>query len=57
MIFQFWAHFFTWLLKVQSCKLYNHKHMIALTQIASPEILALIAVLVFKFRVQVERRQ
>ena len=35
-------------LKVQSCKLYNNKYMIASTQITSTEILAFIAVLVFK---------
>ena len=36
------------LLKVQSCKLYNNKYMIASTQITNTEILALIAVPVFK---------
>ena len=35
-------------LKVQSCKLYNNKYMIALTQVTNIEILAFIAVLVFK---------
>ena len=35
-------------LKVQSCKLYNNKYMIALTQITNTETLAFIAVLVFK---------
>ena len=35
-------------LKVQSCKLYNNKYMIALTQITNTEIFALIAVLIFK---------
>ena len=36
------------LLKVQSCKLYNDKYMMALTQITNTAIVALIAVLVFK---------
>ena len=36
------------LLKVQSCKLYNNKYMIAATQITNTEIFALIFVLVFK---------
>ena len=36
------------LLKVQSCKLYNKKYMIVSTQIASTEIFAFIIVLVFK---------
>ena len=35
-------------LKVQSCKLYNSKYMIASTQITNTEIFALISVLVFK---------
>ena len=35
-------------LKVQSCKLYSSKYMIALTQITNTEIFAFIAVLVFK---------
>ena len=35
-------------LKVQSCKLYNSKYMIASTQITNTEIFAFIAVLVFK---------
>ena len=35
-------------LKVQSCKLYNNKYMIASTKIANTEIFAFIAVLVFK---------
>ena len=35
-------------LKVQSCKLYNNKHMIASTQRRNSENFALIAVLVFK---------
>ena len=34
-------------LKVQSCKLYNGKYMISLTQITDSEIFAFIAVLVF----------
>ena len=34
-------------LKVQSCKLYNNKYMIASTQLANTEIFAFIAVLVF----------
>ena len=35
-------------LKVQSCKLYNNKYMIASTQITNTDIFAFIAVLVFK---------
>ena len=35
-------------LKVQSCKLYNNKYTIALTQITNTEIFAFIAVVVFK---------
>ena len=35
-------------LKVQSCKLYNKKYMIASTQITKTEIFAFIAVLVLK---------
>ena len=35
-------------LKVQSCKLYSSKYMIALTQITNTEIFTFIAVLVFK---------
>ena len=35
-------------LKVQSCKLYNNKYIIASTPITNTEISALIAVLVFK---------
>ena len=35
-------------LKVQSCKLYNNKHMIAPTQIRNTKTFALIALLVFK---------
>ena len=35
-------------LKVQSCKLYNNKYMIASTQITNTEIFAFRAVLVFK---------
>ena len=35
-------------LKVQSCKLYSSKYMIASTQKANTEIFAFIAVLVFK---------
>ena len=35
-------------LKVQSCKLYNDKYVIASTQIKNTEIFAFIAVLVFK---------
>ena len=34
-------------LKVQLCKLYNNKYMITLTQIATTEIFASIAALVF----------
>ena len=36
------------ILKIQSCKLYNNKYMIASTQITNPEIFAFIAVVVFK---------
>ena len=36
------------ILKVQSCKLYNNKYIIALTQITNTEIFAFTAVLVFK---------
>ena len=36
------------LLKAQSCKLYNSKHMITLTQITNTDIFAFIAILVFK---------
>ena len=35
-------------LKVQSCKLYNNKYVIALTQITNTEVFAFMAVLVFK---------
>ena len=35
-------------LKVQSCKSYNNKYMIALIQIRNTKIFAFIAVLVFK---------
>ena len=36
------------LLKVQSCRLYNNKYMIASTQITNNETFAVVAVLVFK---------
>ena len=36
------------ILRIQSCKLYNNKNMIASTQITNTEILAFIAVLAFK---------
>ena len=36
------------ILKVQSCKLYYNKYMIASTQIANTDIFSFIAVLVFK---------
>ena len=36
------------MLKVQSCKLYNNKYIIALTQIRNTEIFEVIAVLGFK---------
>ena len=36
------------MLKVQSCKSFKNKYMIALTQITNTEIFAFIAVLVFK---------
>ena len=50
----------TYYLKVQSCKLYNNKYMIASTQITSTEIFAFSAVLVFtllslKFCLQTEK--
>ena len=35
-------------LKLQSCKLYNNKHMIASTQITKTEIFAIMVVLVLK---------
>ena len=35
-------------LKVQSCKLYNNKYMIASTQITNTEVFALVSVLVSK---------
>ena len=35
-------------LKVQSCKLYNNKYVIASTQITSTEMLSFIVVLVFQ---------
>ena len=35
-------------LKVQLCKLYNSKYMVASTQIINTEVFAFIAVLVFK---------
>ena len=35
-------------LKVQSCKLYNSKYMIASIQITNTEILAFVSVLIFK---------
>ena len=38
----------TSLLKVQSCRLYNNKYMIASTQITNNETFAVVAVLVFK---------
>ena len=38
----------TRVLKVQSCRLYSNKFMIASTQITKTEIFAFIAVLVFK---------
>ena len=37
-----------WILKVQSCRSYNNKYLIALTQITTTEIFAFIAILVFK---------
>ena len=37
-----------YLLKVQSCKLYNDKYMIGSTQITNTEIVAFISVLVFR---------
>ena len=35
-------------LKVQSCKLYNNKYVIALTQITNTDVFGFMAVLVFK---------
>ena len=43
-----WKCLYKLVLKVQSCKLYDGKYMIASTQITNAEIFALIAVLVFK---------
>ena len=45
------------LLKVQSCKLYNNKNMIALTQITSTEIFTFVTVLfrAVKFCLQTEK--
>ena len=42
------ANKWKFLLKVQSCKLYNNKYVIASTQITNTEIFEFIAVLVFK---------
>ena len=42
------AYLINYLLKVQSCKLYNNKYVIALTQITNTEIFAFITVLVFE---------
>ena len=39
---------FKWRLKVQSCKLYNEKYMIALAPLTNTAISAFMAVLVFK---------
>ena len=36
------------MLKVQSCKLYNNKYLIALTKLKKTEIFVFIAVLAFK---------
>ena len=36
-------------LKVQSCKLYNNKYMVASTQITNTEVFVFIAVLLCKF--------
>ena len=40
--------YFHFILRMQSCKLYNRKYMITSTQITNTEIFAFIAVLVFK---------
>ena len=40
--------FYINILKVQSCKLYNNKHMIASTEITNTEMFALFGVVVFK---------
>ena len=42
------AYLINYSLKVQSCKLYNNKYVIALTQIANNDIFASIAVHVLK---------
>ena len=42
-----WVFIRLWL-KVQSCKLYNNKYLIASTQVTDAEIFAFIAALVFK---------
>ena len=43
-----WDIKYNMILKVQSCKLYNNKHMIASTQITKTEIFAFTPVLVYK---------
>ena len=42
-------------LKVQSCKLYNNKHMFAPTQVASTQILAFMVVLVYKQTIETDK--
>ena len=46
-MFRFAAENYKLNLKLQSCKLYNNKYMIASTQMINIEIFALITVLVF----------
>ena len=45
------------MLKVQSCKLYDNKYMIPLTQITNTEVFAFIAVLVLGFVYKQERQK
>ena len=47
-MFRFAAENYKLNLKLQSCKLYNNRYMIASLQITNAEIFALITVLVFK---------
>ena len=45
---EYLQNFLATLLKVQSCKLYNNKYVIAATQITDTEIFVFIAVIDFK---------
>ena len=45
------------MLKVQSCKLYDNKYMIPLTQITNTEVFAFIAVLFLGFVYKQERQK